>query len=97
MNRESTIKIARAVRNWPGGVGEITLVWNIFYSKLVVEYREEHKTYGGRYQQPPDYCVKHWLRHFVRDQSQLQSDSYYLVDPPTEVWREIIEGILKHG
>ena len=96
MNRNQTITIARAVRNWPGGVGEITLVWNVFYSKLGVEYRQvaDKATFNSS---PPDYCVKHWLRTFVRDQSQLQADSYYLVDPPCKAWREIIEGILKHG
>lgn len=96
MNRDKTIKIARAVRNWPGGVGEITLVWNVYYSKLGIEYRQvaDKATFNSS---SPDYCVKHWLHHFVRDQSQLQADSYYLVAPPTEVWRETIEGILKHG
>jgi hypothetical protein len=95
MSRDRKIGIARAVRNWDGGVAEITLVWNVFYSKLIVEYREEHKTYGARYQEPPDYCVKHWLRHFVRPQGHLQPDSYHITKEPCAAWREIIEGILK--
>jgi len=93
--RERTITIARAVRNWDDAIGEITLVWNIFYSRMEVQYKQV----GGRgtfESDPPDWCVKNWLRTFIRDQDQLQKDSYYLVEPPCEAWREIIEGILKH-
>ncbi len=94
MNRNQTIKIARAVRNYPGGVAEVTLVWKVFYSKLAVEYRQVHVK-GNMDTEVPDWCVKNHLRTFVRDQSQLQPSSYYLVAPPVEVWREIIEGILR--
>ena len=95
MNRESTIKIARAVRNYPGGIGELTLVWNIFYYRLSVQYQQIADK-GNMDTEVPDFCVKNHLRTFVRDQSQLQADSYYLVAPPCGAWREIIEGILKH-
>jgi hypothetical protein len=95
MRRDQVIKIARAVRNYPGGIGEVTLVWRVFYSQLGVEYRQI-AVKGNMNTSVPDFCVKNHLRTFVRDQSQLQPDSYYLVAPPTEVWREIIESILKN-
>lgn len=94
MNRNQTIKIARAIRNYPGGIAEVTLVWKVFYSKFGVEYRQV-ATLGNLQQTVPDWCVKNWLKTFVRDQSQLQRDSYYLVAPPTEAWRNTIEAILR--
>ncbi len=94
MNRDDTIKIARAVRNYPGGIGELTLVWKTFYSKLSVVYKEV-SVRGDKQNTVPDQCVKAWLRIFIRDQSQLQPVSYYLVDPPTEAWRDTLEGITR--
>ncbi len=94
-----TIKIARAVRNYPGGIAEGgiaegTLVWRIFDSKLGVEYRQVSIS-GDINCDIPDLSVKSWLRIFIRGQSHLQSDSYHLVAPPTEVWRNVIEAILR--
>ena len=89
-----TIKIARVVRNYPGGIAEMTLVWRVSDSKLGIEYRQV-ATLGNIQTSAPDWGVRGWLWTFVRDQSQLQPDSYYVVDPPTEVWREVIEGVLK--
>ena len=95
MNRDTTITIARAVLNTTGLVAEVTLVWQVFDSKLGVEYRQVTNL-GNMSSSVPDQSVKHWLRTFVRDQSQLQSDSYYLIEPPIAVWREIIEGIVRN-
>lgn len=92
MNRNQTIKIARAVRNYPGGIAEVTLVWRVFHSKLGVEYRQV-TDFGNLQQTIPDWNVKAWLRTFV--QGHLQPDSYYLVAPPTETWRNAIEAILR--
>jgi hypothetical protein len=94
MDRDKTILVARAVRNWPGGIGELKLVWKPFYSKLSVEY-QQIAIKGDQQNIVPDECVKAWLRIFIRDQSQLQPDSYYIVEQPTKGWREIIEASLK--
>jgi hypothetical protein len=82
--------VARAVRNWSGGIGELKLVWKPFYSKLSVEY-QQIAVLGDQQNTVPDECVKAWLRIFIRDQSQLQPDSYYIVEPPNDVWREVIK------
>ncbi len=95
MNRNQTIKIARAVRNYPSGIAEGTLVWRVSDSKLGVEYRHV-SIFGDINCDIPDLSVRSWFWTFVRPQGQLQLESYYLVSPPTEAWREIIEGILKH-
>ena len=94
MSRNQTIKIARAVRNYPGGIAEGTLVWRVEDSKLGVEYRQVSIS-GDINCDISDRIVERWLQTFVRDQSTLQPDSYYLVAPPTEAWRDIIEGILR--
>ncbi len=89
------IKIARAVRNYPGGIVEVTLVWKVFSSKLCVEYRQLNDA-GTLQQTISDGCVREWLLVFTRDQRRLQDGSYYIVDPPCKAWQEIIEGIVKH-
>jgi hypothetical protein len=90
MNKDKTILVARAVRNWPGGIGELKLVWKPFYSKLSVEYRQI--AVKGHYEEVvPDEWVKDWLRIFIRHQDHLQKDSYYLVKWPSPRWREFID------
>ena len=89
MNREDTTVLARAVRNWNGAIAEITLVWRPFYSKLGVEYRQvaDEATFNSTV---PDWCVKNWMWIFVRPQGHLQPDSYYITQPVTAEWADII-------
>ena len=88
MNREDTIVLARAVRNWEGSIAEVTLVWRPFYSKLGVEYRQigDKATFNSTV---PDWCVKNWMWIFVRPQDTLQKDSYYITQPVLWEWMTI--------
>ncbi len=86
------IKIARAVRYYPGGIAEVTLVWRVSDSKFGVEY-QEIDALGDMRNTVPDNYVSFWLSIFAQD--HLQPDFYQLVDPPTETWRNVIEAILK--
>jgi len=95
MSKQQTIPIARAMRNWNRGTAEVTLVWRCFYSKLGVEYREVTSDGGFKRNSIPDDCVKNWLWTFIRDQSRLQPDSYYVVDPPHSAWHEILTGLAR--
>jgi hypothetical protein len=90
MNREDTIVLARAVRNWKGSIGEVTLVWRPFYSKLGVEYRQVTNDGHDISNSAPDYCVKNWLWTFIRPQNTLQKDSYYINQFLPERWWDII-------
>jgi hypothetical protein len=90
MNREDTIVLARAVRNWNGAIGEVTLVWRPFYSKLGVEYRQVTNAGHDMSNDIPDQCVKSWLWVFIRPQFLLERDSYYITQPVIMEWRTII-------
>lgn len=87
-----TIKIARAVRNYPGGIAEATLVWRVFYSKFGVNYHQID-TLGKLQATTSDRNVKTWLPIFVCDQSCL--NSWQLVAPPTDAWQEVIKRIVR--
>ncbi len=91
---KENILIARAVRNWTDGIAEVTLVWNTHYSKLRVEYRQVGGGVPDNSTTISDHCVKHWLNRFVRDQTILEPDSYYITVAPGDLWRDIISGIL---
>lgn len=90
MNREDTIVLARAVRNWEGAIGEATLVWRPFYSKLGVEYRQVTNVGHDMSDSVPDFAVKNWLWTFIRPQDTLQKDSYYITLPVAWEWKSII-------
>lgn len=94
MNRDKTFVIARAVRNWDDSIAEVTLVWRYFDSKLSVEYRQVNKGHS-HFSITPDWCVKSWLKIFIRDQDNLESDSYYITLPPSIICREFILDILE--
>jgi hypothetical protein len=89
MNRDKTIAIARAIRDYQGGIAEMTLVWRPFYSKLGVEYRQV-SNWGDMSNSVPDQCVKHWLWIFIRPQGHLQSDTYCITEPVVREWADII-------
>jgi len=92
MRSGDTIPIASAIRRWPRGGSLCALYWNVRASKLMVCYQEVTDRY--RIHLIPDECVVNWLDHFVRDQSRLQPDSYYIADPPTVEWAAILKLIL---
>ena len=96
MNPNKAIKIARAVRNYPGGISELTLIWRIAYSKFGLEYRQvnDGDTLPFVTNAIPDHCIREWLTKFVRPQEHLQEDSYFLVAPPSEAWHEVIDTII---
>jgi hypothetical protein len=90
MNWDKKITLARAVRNWDGGIAEVTLVWHCFYSKLGVEYTQvTDKGYDIK-NSIPDHCVRNWLWIFVRPQEHLSKDSYCITQPVAYEWRGII-------
>jgi len=90
MDRKTTVTIARAVRNWTGGIAEVTLVWRPFYSKLGVEYRQVTDRYGAQSNNIHDSSVKNWLWTFIRPQGHLQPDSYYITMEVVREWADII-------
>ena len=92
MNRDKTITLARAVRNWEGAIAEITLVWRCYFSKLGIEYRQV-TDWGDMSNDIPDQCVKSWLCAFVRPQGHLQPDSYYITQAVAYEWRGIINAV----
>ena len=45
----------------------------------------------------PDHCVRAWLKQFVRDQSTLHVDSYYIEKPLAEPWLSVVKELVdKH-
>jgi len=89
------LPIASVVRRWLYGCCRATLYWDVNKSRLSVVYEETTDTPSDyRIEIIPDWCVKNWLDRFVRDESNLNHQSYFRIFPPTPAWAAIIRQIM---
>lgn len=94
------IDIAQATRRWERDghprKSLATLVFDPNYCQFLVRYIEVCLacTNHTKSQIIPSQCTLVWLDHFVRDQSTLQPDSYFITEQPNPNWELIIKEIL---
>lgn len=87
------MQIATVRRHWKRGVAFATLTLNIQTCQLEVVYREWTEA-GVKISTIVPECTQNWLWHFVRSQTLLQPDSYYILKPASGAWNEVIQDMV---
>jgi hypothetical protein len=85
------IVIARAVRNFEGGIAEVTLIWRGSKSKLGVEFIAVRNGFDTKRFAVPDHGVQIWLDFFTRDQTQLRPTAYLITTEPSPKWKTVLD------
>lgn len=85
------IVIARAIRNFEGGISELTLSWSVSHSKLKIECLTVKNGVDAKRSVLPDHGVRGWLDLFTRDQTRLEPVQYHISMNPSSRWKTILD------